>query len=198
VIARRAALDEVTREGERRAGEPDQWDPELLAEEADRLGHVRLVHVGFERPEPGDARRVSDRVVDDWTDPRLDPDGDPDCGDRHHDVGEHDRRVERHPSKGLQGELDGDLGLADRVQDVAIAAELPVLGEVASGLAHEPDRGAVDGLAPERSEESVVHGPRIRTGTVGDGQARATGTSGARPRRAERDERAAVLRRRTY
>ena len=180
VVARRAALDQVARERERRAGEPDQRDRELLAQEADRLGDVGLVHVGLERAEPRDAGRVPDRLVDDRTDARLDPDGDPDRRDRHHDVGEHDRRVQRHPPEGLQGELDGELRLADRLEDVPVTAELPVLGQVPARLAHEPDRGAVDGLAPERAKESVVHGPKDTDGYGGRRTAPGDRTCGIR------------------
>jgi hypothetical protein len=104
--------------------------------------------------------------------------------------------AERHPSEWLQGELDGDLGFADRVQDVPVSAQLAVLGQVPTGLAHEPDRGVIHGLTPERSKESVVHGPqdtnRIRTGTVGDGSTPGRPIGGSRARCAERHERALV------
>ena len=107
--------------------------------------------------------RVADRVLHDRADAGFDPNRHADRRERHHDVREHDRRVERHPPERLEGELDGELGRPDGLEDVAIPAQLPVLGQVSAGLAHEPHRGAVDGFAPEGAQESVVHGsPRIR------------------------------------
>ena len=99
----------------------------------------------------------------------------------------------------LRKELEVPLiGFADRLEDVPVAAELPVFGQVPARLAHEPDRGAVHGFAPERSQESVVHGPRIRTGSVGDGRPQGDRRGGIRARRAGRHERSALLGRRTY
>jgi hypothetical protein len=61
VVPRGSALDEVAREREGRAGEPDQRDPQLLAEQADRLERERFVHLGFEGAEPSHTARVADR-----------------------------------------------------------------------------------------------------------------------------------------
>ena len=169
VVARGTALDEVARERERRAGEPDERDVELLAEEPDRLEGVRLVRLGLERPETAEALRVPDRLGHDGPDARFDAHVDPDRRERRNDVAEHDRRIEGHAAERLQGDLDGQLGLADRLEDVSLPPGLAVLGEVPAGLAHEPDRGPVDRLAPERSEETVVHAPKDTDRTRGDG-----------------------------
>ena len=62
--------------------------------------------------------------------------------------------------KRLQRDLGGLLGAADRLEDVAVAAQLAVLGQVAAGLAHEPHGRAIHGLAPQRAEESIgAHDP---------------------------------------
>ena len=61
----------------------------------------------------------------------------------------------RHPAQRLQRDLGGLLGGAARLEDVAIAAQLAVLGQVAAGLAHEPHRRAIHGLAPQRAEETI-------------------------------------------
>jgi hypothetical protein len=160
VVPRGSALDEVAREREGRAGEPDQRDPQLLAEQADRLEGERFVHLGFEGAEPSHTARVADRVLHHRAETGFDPNRHADRRERDHDVREHDRGVERHPPERLEGELDGELGRPDDLEDVAIPAQLPVLGQVSAGLAHEPHRGAVDGFAPEGAQESVVHGPQ--------------------------------------
>jgi hypothetical protein len=163
----RPSLDQVAREREWRAREPDQGDLELLHEEPDGLRDVRLVDRRIPSPQPRDALGVPDRLIQHRTSSRLDPHRHADRGDRHHDVGEQDRGVERHATERLQRQFDDVFGLAARLQDVRGAAELPVFGEVAAGLAHEPHRRAVDRLVSERAQETVVrrgpgHTLRIR------------------------------------
>ena len=48
-------------------------------------------------------------------------------------------------------------GVRQSVSSVCWLAEGPVLGQVAAGLAHEPDGGAVDRLPPAGAKEPVVH-----------------------------------------
>src|SRR5439155_19473908 len=66
----------------------------------------------------------------------------------------------------LERELDRFVGDPDRLEDVAVGAQLAVLGKVAARLTHEPDRRSVDGFSTERAEQAVGgrgHGlPRIR------------------------------------
>ena len=59
-----------------------------------------------------------------------------------------------------------------------LSAQRPVLGQVAAGLAHEPDGRAVDGLAAAGAEEAVVGG--VGTGRVGHDDKR-TGVSRNEP-----------------
>ena len=63
VRPRWAALDQVARQRERRAGEPDQRHLELLTQQPDRLEHVRDVRLRLERPQPRDVGERADRVV---------------------------------------------------------------------------------------------------------------------------------------
>src|SRR5262245_50516976 len=158
VVARRTALDQVAGERERSAGEPDQRHVELLAEEPDRLERVGLVGLGFELAKTRYTGLVADRIVHDRPDAGLDPDANADRLDRHHDVREHDRGVQRDPPKRLQGELDREVRPTNGIQDVAVAPELAVLRQVAAGLAHEPHRRPVDGFAAQGPQEAVVHG----------------------------------------
>ena len=106
VVARRSALHEVRRERERRPGKPDQ---RRRAELGDQVGH-RLGHVGhvgrLQRSQPREVRRRADRRGDHRTDAGHDVEVDPDRLQRHHDVGEQDRRVNPVPPHRLQGQLD--------------------------------------------------------------------------------------------
>ena len=158
VVARRTALDQVAREGERRAGEPDQRHVQLLPQQTDRLEQVRLVDLRFERAEPIEVARGADGLVDDGPRPGLDANADPDRRERDHDVAEHDRGVERHPAERLERDLDGQLRVATGLEDVSLATELAVFGQVAPGLAHEPHGREVHGLAAQRAQEAIVHG----------------------------------------
>ena len=166
VIPARAPFDQIAREGEGRPREADQRHVELPREGADGLERVRLVGLGLQRTEPRDVGPGSERLVQHRSATGLDPKGDPDRDERHHDVAEQDRSVERHPPEGLQRDLDGLVWDPDRLEDVAITPEVAVLGEVAAGLAHEPDRRAVDRFSTQCAEQSFGgkgHGlPRIR------------------------------------
>ncbi len=165
----RASLDQVARQCERCPREPDQRHFQFLHEEPDRFRHVRFVGVGIQRPDPRDTLGVSDRLIQHGPASSLDANGHTDRGDRHHDVREEDRGIERHASERLQRELDHRLRVASSVEDVRGPSERAVLGQVPTRLTHEPHGGAVHGLTLERSQETVVrrgsdHLPRIRSG----------------------------------
>ena len=51
--------------------------------------------------------------------------------------------------------VGGQVGVPGGVKAVASSADLPILGEVAARLTHEPDRGAVDGLPATGTQESI-------------------------------------------
>ena len=166
--AARPALDQIARERERSSRESDQRHLELLHQEPDGLRHVRLVRLGLQRPEPLESRRIPERRVDHRPSSGLDPDRHADRVEGHHDVGEQDRRVERHPAERLERELHDLVRAPARLQDVRVPAPFPVLGKRATRLAHEPDRRAVDGAASERAEQTIVgkepgHALRIRS-----------------------------------
>jgi len=75
VTLRRATLDQVRREREWSAGEPDErFGGQFSHERRDRLGHVRHV-IWPEIAEPGQVARIADRPGDDRADARLDVDG---------------------------------------------------------------------------------------------------------------------------
>jgi hypothetical protein len=118
-------------------GEADQRDLEVGAQQPDRLEELGDVGGRLQRAEPLDVGAGAERLVDERTAPRLDPHGHADGGQRHHDVAEHDGGVDRHPAQRLQGDLDDLLGVLAGLEDVAVAPELPVLGQVAARLPHE-------------------------------------------------------------
>jgi hypothetical protein len=75
------------------------------------------------------------------------------------DVGKQDGGVQLEACQRLQRDLAGQLRVLAQLQEAAGAAPgLVVLGQVASGLAHQPDRGVVDGLAQQGTQEGVVLG----------------------------------------
>jgi hypothetical protein len=85
------------------------------------------------------------------------------------DVAEQDRRIDRHPTKRLQRDLDDLVRMPKALQDVPIPADRAVLREVATRLPHEPHRRAIDRLPAQRAEEAVLgdgdlmrHALRIR------------------------------------
>ena len=75
-------------------------------------GHVRL---RLERSQPRHVGGGADGVVHDGPHAGLDPDGDAHRRERHHDVAEQDRRVDRHPAERLQRDLDDQVRLCRQV-----------------------------------------------------------------------------------
>ncbi len=112
VVARRPALDQIARERERGAGEPDQRHIELGDQQPNGLERVRLVLLGHERAQPVEVALVADGLVEHRAATRLHADREPDRHERDDDVAEQDRRVHRHPPKRLERDLDGFVGVA--------------------------------------------------------------------------------------
>ena len=77
--------------------------------------------------------------------------------ERQQDVGEDDRGVEREAAQRLQRGLDRQLRRLAQRQEVHALAQRAVLRQVAAGLPHDPQRRAVDRLAPAGAQEAVVH-----------------------------------------
>src|SRR5690606_37465364 len=100
-------------------------------------GYVRHV-VGFEATQPPSGGKVADRLGDDRADAGFDVEVDADGLERDHDVAEEDRGVDVVPAHRLQGDLDDHVRPGAGFQHGHAFAELPVLRQGASGLAHEP------------------------------------------------------------
>src|SRR5262249_53721457 len=76
--------------------------------------------------------------------------------------GEQDRCVERVARDRLQRDLAGQLRRLAQVDETAgTRAGRAVLRQVAAGLAHDPDRRAVDTLAPQGADEAMFLHARI-------------------------------------
>jgi hypothetical protein len=76
------------------------------------------------------------------------------------DVAVEHRGVDAVTPNGLQRDLSGKLRPLDRVEDRPVATDRPVLGERASRLAHEPDRGVVAATTVGGVEEGSI-GSRV-------------------------------------
>ena len=152
------ALHEVGGQRERRAAEADDRCPavQLAAKQADRLGHerhdtrqravgtsastcarVRTGSASFGpglkviwQPSASSGSRMSEKMID---------------------------GVEREPPQRLQRRLDRQFGRLAKRQEVDALAQRAILRQVAAGLAHDPQRRAIDRLAPARPQEPVVH-----------------------------------------
>ena len=57
----------------------------------------------------------------------------------------------------LQRDLERELGRPAELEQRVLLAQRAVLGHVAPRLPHHPDGRAVDGLAPARAQEAIVH-----------------------------------------
>ena len=64
------------------------------------------------------------------------------CAQRHHDVGEQDRRVHPVPADGLQRDLGDEFGVEARLHHGVLGPQRPVLGQRPACLPHEPHRHA--------------------------------------------------------
>ena len=83
--------------------------------------------------------------------------------ERQEDVGEDDGGIELEAGQWLKGDLGGHLGPTAHLDEAQALADRPVLGQVAAGLTHEPDRRSVDRFAEAGVEQSLGHMDRLRS-----------------------------------
>ena len=143
---------------------PMSGDVELADQDPHRLGDPGQVDLGFEVAEPGQVLLGGERLFDDGPDAGDDVHPEADGGDGDHDVGVEDGGVDAVAADRLQGDLGGQVRLPDDVEDAAGAAQGPVLGQRAPGLAHEPHGDLATPLAPARPQERRGGGHRLRHG----------------------------------
>jgi hypothetical protein len=82
---------------------------------------------------------------------------------RRQDVREDDRGVGREGVDRLERHLAGEFGRLDQVEKAPALTQRAILGHVAAGLSHQPDRRRVNRLPAAGAEETrlarVVRGP---------------------------------------
>ncbi len=146
------SFHEVRSERERCAAESDERDlrRQLGANDAQGVANVgsdrlaqRQSFDGFARPQ-----RVHDRRT------RVELDLDAERLERRHDVAEDDGRVERKTAQRLQRDLRGDLGRARHLQERRALFNREILGEIASGLAHDPNGSPIPRDAAHRLQKA--------------------------------------------
>ena len=120
---------------------------EHVAERLARLEGAHAIDVG----------RVTDRVRDRRAFALDEIEVEPHRRERQQQIGKEDRGVDLDHVHRLQRDGDGELGMAADLEQGIALAQRAILRHVAAGLAHEPDRRGVDGLASAGSKEAIVH-----------------------------------------
>src|SRR5699024_2668286 len=122
---------------------PRETDERCAAELLDELPHgfgdVGNV-VEFELTQLLDTARVPDGLGHHGTDTGLDVEIDADGLERHDDVAEEDRGIDAVPAYRLHRDLGDHVGARTGLKHRHVGANPFVLGQGASGLAHEPHR----------------------------------------------------------
>ena len=111
VLLRRAALDQVGGQGERRPGEADQRRRPELGDQGTDGGLQERQPLRLQRRQRVDVGDRAHRGGHDRPDAGLDLDVDPGDDQRQHDVGEQDRRVDAVPAHRLQRDLGDQVGV---------------------------------------------------------------------------------------
>ncbi len=159
---RTSTLDHVARERPRAAREADQRQlaAEFAVDQAYRVHDVTEVGLRIGHAEFRDVRGAAQRPFEPWAFAFDESEAEAHRIRDRQDVGKQDRRVERKSREWLQGDLAREFGsLREREEAAGACARGAVFGQVATRLAHDPDRRHVDRLAPQRAQESVFgHG----------------------------------------
>ena len=156
VVAARAALDQVGRQRERRAGEADQRRRRRARRPAAAPPRATGSTASVARAGAARRARRASRigVGDHRADARHDVQVDADRLERHHDVAEQDRRVDAVAADRLQGDLGDQVGPQARVEHRRCPSRgRAVLRQRAAGLPHEPHRRVRHRLAPAGAQE---------------------------------------------
>ncbi len=171
VLLRRAALDEVGRQGEGRTGEADDGHvAELARDDADRLGDGAGCGDdlgGVDRRDAVDVGGRADGVGEDGAAAGLDLDVDAGQQQRHDDVAEEHRGIHPVPAHRLQRDLGGERRVEARVEHAGAHAKVAVFGKGAPGLSHEPDGETLRTVALEGAQKRgrwpLLHPPTRRS-----------------------------------
>src|SRR5690606_25451375 len=74
------------------------------------------------------------------------------------DVREDDGGIHAQALDRLHRHLGGEVGVLAQVEEGERLTDRPVLGEVAAGLAHDPDGRGVGGLSARGAKQAIIHG----------------------------------------
>ena len=148
-VVRVAAFDRIRGQGERRAREPDQRNApvELSLNLPDGVEHVAQRLSRLEDAQAIDVGRPLDGAFDLRTLALDEVEGQTHRGERQQQVREQNRGIDLEPPNRLQRDLGGQIGRAADLEQGILRAQGSVLLHVSPGLAHEPDRGGVNGFA---------------------------------------------------
>jgi hypothetical protein len=154
-----AALDHVGRERPRAAGEADQWHPaaELGTRQPDGVHDIAQFDLRVRTAQAVQVRTTADRAREPrsfvFDDAETEPHG---VGNREN-VGKENRGIQGESGQRLQRDLAGELrGLAQLEKAPGPLAGCPVLRQIASGLAHDPDGGGIDRLPEQRPQQAII------------------------------------------
>ena len=133
------ALHQVAEEGEGRSREPDEGPvrAQLRPNPADALQDEGRVLLRVQRPHGTRIGGGPDGLLQDRAGIEVQPHAH--TLQRSHDVAEEDGGVQGEPLHGLERDPRRDLRRLGGGEEVHLLPELPVLGEVAPRLAHDPD-----------------------------------------------------------
>ncbi len=158
-IARALALDHIGRQGPRTAGEADQryLPVQLATDQAHRIHHVAQFLLRVRHREVLDRLQRADRLAKPRALAGLEVQPQPHRIRDSQDVGEQDRGVQREPAQWLHGDFAGQLRVLAKAHEAAgLGTGLAVFRQIATGLAHDPDRRTVHRLAQLGPQETIV------------------------------------------
>ena len=121
-----------------------------------RLNHLGRDLGGIGRAQALDGLRIADRVRDDGA--RIEVELDAERRHRAHDVGKDNGGVERIALHRHQRHFGRELGVSGQVLEAVLRTKLAVLGQVAAGLAHDPERSPRHRLATDGFEQEFFVG----------------------------------------
>ena len=155
-VAARLTFDHVAGERPRSGGEANHRDvgADGLANSANRVGHESCVALGIEIAQPPDSGNIANRIREHWAGigyvERQSHRFRDDQNIRENDDGIHIQRA-----KWLDGNFGRQFRRFTNFKERVPRAHCLIFGQVTSGLAHDPDRDAVDRLEAAGAEEQV-------------------------------------------
>ena len=106
-------------------------------------------------PQPGNA--LNAHRIEDGPFARFEAYGLAQCIGDDENVGEEDGRIEIETPQGLQRYLGGEIGRIAELEEILRSGpDFPIFGQVAAGLAHDPDWRALLALAQHRGEQGLL------------------------------------------